>query len=317
VHIGRADRSAAHTLADVPLLLCLWGWRWCAAPELHITADGHHVVYFVSDSQATKKLVVGVAVSKSGVAGPYLDVLGAPLVQTRASDCFGAIDPTFFTDPADGTQYVLWKEDGNSCGQPTPIKAAPVAANGTVFVGPHVELIANDPASWEGAITEAPWVVFAAGGYTLFYSGNAYNQPSYAIGVARGTSMTVGPWTKNPKNPILRSAPGAGGSGSPLHFGPGGCSVGIVGGWVGGWVGGCGVCGVRGTLAKCVLTGHCSVVELHTSTGHYGVVYAAEQPGGSGARNLMLDTVGWGPDGWAAMISGGGFPSNTSIPIPN
>ena len=94
--------------------------------------------------------------------------------------------------------------------------------------------------------------------------------------------MTTGGWDKNPNNPILRSAPGAGSAGSPLHYGP----------------------------------GHCSVLELHTTAGHYAVVYAAEQPGGSGARNLMLDTVTWGQDGWAVMVTGGGYPSNTSLPIP-
>ena len=83
---------------------CLW-----AAPELHITADGNHVVYFVTNSRKSGKLVVGAAVSTTGVQGPYKDVLGGPLVETASSDCFGAIDPTFFKDPADGTQYVVWK----------------------------------------------------------------------------------------------------------------------------------------------------------------------------------------------------------------
>jgi len=259
-----------------------WAGTTCWAPELHITADGNHVVYFVTNSRKSGKLVVGAAISTTGVQGPYKDVLGGPLVETASSDCFGAIDPTFFKDPADGTQYVVWKEDGNSCGQPTPIKAAPVAANGTTFTGPAVQLISNDPSSWEGGITEAPWIMAVGNTYTLFYSGNAYNQPSYAIGVARGASMTTGGWDKNPNNPILRSAPGAGSAGSPLHYGP----------------------------------GHCSVLELHTTAGHYAVVYAAEQPGGSGARNLMLDTVTWGQDGWAVMVTGGGYPSNTSLPIP-
>ena len=45
------------------------------------------------------------------------------------------------------------------------------------------------------------------GWYTLFYSGNAYNTPHYAIGVARAQAIT-GPWETNPKNPILQSAPG-------------------------------------------------------------------------------------------------------------
>jgi hypothetical protein len=63
--------------------------------------------------------------------------------------------------------------------------------------------------------------MYGGGYYTLFYSGSVYSKPSYAIGTARGKSMTEGPWEKNPKNPILRSTPGAGEPKSTLHFGPG------------------------------------------------------------------------------------------------
>ena len=70
----------------------------------------------------------------------------------------GEIDPSFFID-SNNDQYVLWKQDGNSCGHHTPIFAAKLAANGTELSGPAIRLITNDPTSWEGTITEAPWMV--------------------------------------------------------------------------------------------------------------------------------------------------------------
>ena len=70
------------------------------APELHITVAGTHVVCFVTNELSTGKLVVAVAVSKTGVTGPYIDVLGKPLLATSDADCYGVIDPHFFQDPA-------------------------------------------------------------------------------------------------------------------------------------------------------------------------------------------------------------------------
>ena len=71
----------------------------------------------------------------------------------------GEIDPSFFIDPDTHEQYVLFKQDGNSCGHPTPIFLAKLSANGTNLAGPPVTLITNDPKSWEGPLTEAPWMV--------------------------------------------------------------------------------------------------------------------------------------------------------------
>ena len=130
---------------------------------------------------------------------------------------------------------------------------------------------------------QAPWVMRNAstGSLFLFYSGSSYNQPSYALGVARSTTGDIrGPWVKFSGNPILHSAPGAGQKGSTLHYGP----------------------------------GHCSVVAAGKS-GAWAFVYAAEQPGGA-ARNLMLDAVAWTPGGWP-VGSHGEEPSDVSEPIPS
>ena len=115
----------------------------------------------------------------------------------------------------------------------------------------------------------------------LFYSGASYNQPAYALGVARSTTGLIsGPWVKYAGNPVMHSAPGAGQKGSPLHYGP----------------------------------GHCSVVAAGAS-GSWAFVYAAEQPGGA-ARNIMLDAVAWTPDGWPVGAHGK-EPSSVPEPVPN
>ena len=124
----------------------------------------------------------------------------------------GLIDASEIT--ANGTAYVLWKEDGNAIGKQTPIHAQALAANGLSLTGSPATLITND-AAWEGAVTEGPWMIAHDGAYYLFYSGNAYNTADYAVGVARATSP-LGPFTKT-ANPILVS----GGA----WAGPGHCSV--------------------------------------------------------------------------------------------
>ncbi len=78
--------------------------------------------------------------------------------------------------------------------------------------------------SWEGGVTEAPWIMRNGSYVYLFYSGSVYNQPTYAIGVARAQNISSG-FTKYASNPVLHSAAGAGKPGSKLHFGPGHCSV--------------------------------------------------------------------------------------------
>jgi beta-xylosidase len=49
-------------------------------------------------------------------------------------------------------------------------------------------LIEND-APWEGPLVEGPWVIKTNGYYYLFYSGNVYSTPNYAVGVARSTNF--------------------------------------------------------------------------------------------------------------------------------
>ncbi len=156
------------------------------APEIHKVGT-HYVAYFSARS-TDGQLCIGAA-SSSSALGPFTD-LGQPLIQESS---MGLIDASEI-NAADGTPYVLWKEDGNAVGKPTPIHGQKLATDGLSLVGTPATLITNDQA-WEGAVTEAPFMVSHGGDYYLFYSGNSYANASYALGVATAASP-LGPFTK-------------------------------------------------------------------------------------------------------------------------
>jgi beta-xylosidase len=140
----------------------------------------------------------------------------------------GMIDATFFKDTA-GVPYLVWKADGNAVGQPTPIYGQQLAADGLSLVGTRSTLMSNNLA-WEGGVVEAPWVVARGGYYYLFYSGNAYYNSTYAVGVARATSP-LGPYTKL-ASPILKTGGGWVGPGhNSVVTGPGGDTYMVYHAW--------------------------------------------------------------------------------------
>ncbi|HEX3560642.1 MAG TPA: family 43 glycosylhydrolase [Pyrinomonadaceae bacterium] len=170
------------------------------APE--ISQDhGRFFVYYVGRKK-DGPLCVAVATA-SRPQGPYTD--HGPLVCQEV----GSIDPFPSTDE-NGQRYLLWKEDGNSVSKPTPIWAQRLSADGTRLIGERRELVHNDQA-WEkhptlpyGNLVEGPSVVRRNGWFYLFYSGNfcCGRECDYALGVARSRKL-LGPWEKNPNNPIL------------------------------------------------------------------------------------------------------------------
>jgi beta-xylosidase len=164
------------------------------APEISYHR-GRYFVYYVGRKSGAS-LCVAVATS-SRPAGPYQD--HGPLVCQDA----GSIDPAPVTDER-GVRYLLWKEDGNSRQQPTPIWAQQLSADGTKLVGDPRELIRND-APWEAQLVEGPFVLRRGNWFYMFYSGNACcgRECNYALGVARSRSL-LGPWEKYKDNPILK-----------------------------------------------------------------------------------------------------------------
>jgi len=170
------------------------------APEIS-QHRGRFYVYYV----ARKKdgpLCTAVATARRP-QGPYTD--HGPLVCQEV----GSIDGYPVTDE-NGQRYLLWKEDGNSVSKPTPIWAQRLSADGTKLVGERHELIRNTE-PWEkhtslpyGDLVEGPAVVRRNGWFYMFYSGNfcCARDCNYAVGVARARKL-LGPWEKNPANPIL------------------------------------------------------------------------------------------------------------------
>jgi len=166
------------------------------APEIHQLGPRSFVAYYTA-SDANGRLAIGVARAESPL-GPWLDE-GKPLIQHH----IGVIDATFFEDK-DGKRYLYWKVDGNQRGEPTPILVRELARDGRSFApgSKAIEVLTNDPSSWERGVVEAPWVVERDGWYYLFYSGNVYDD-RYATGVARARSP-LGPFEKKGP-PIMKN----------------------------------------------------------------------------------------------------------------
>lgn len=163
------------------------GTKYHWAPEMHRVGD--HIVAYFTAADGTGQRAVGAAPAKEPL-GPYT-MQDGPLV----TNPIGVIDPNFFHDK-DGSNYLLWKVAGTSSGKPTPIFIRKLGPRGLGFAANSkaIELIRNDPDTWEGSTTEAPWLIERGGTYYLFYSGNFINE-RYRVGVARASSVT-GPYEK-------------------------------------------------------------------------------------------------------------------------
>lgn len=189
-------------------------WTACCdywAPELHII-NGKFLVYFTARDKS-HKLTIGAAVA-SNILGPYVD-RGGPLV-TNSSE--GVIDATVLRDGS--SNYIVYKVDGNAHGHQTEFWAVLLDPTGLNTKGSPILLLKNDQ-QWERGIIEGQWFVKEGEEYYLFYSGCGYANDCYSVGVAK-SSNPLGPYTKNPANPILRTR-------SPMTNksweGPGHCSV--------------------------------------------------------------------------------------------
>jgi GH43 family beta-xylosidase len=184
------------------------------APELHKVGDRYAVYY--SARGADGKLAIGAGFADDPL-GPYLPptdgdgkAVDTPIIHDND---IGLIDVTTFVDTS-GQRYLVWKVDGNAKGEHTPIYGQAVEDDAFTLKGPRATLITNDK-TWEGGVVEGPWVVVHEGRYYLFYSGNAYYNETYAVGVARADSP-LGPYEKR-GDPILTT--------NERWIGPGHCSV--------------------------------------------------------------------------------------------
>ncbi|HYN90504.1 MAG TPA: glycoside hydrolase family 43 protein [Thermoleophilaceae bacterium] len=162
------------------------------APEL-VRRGGRVLAYYAALGRDGRRCVA--VASSSHLRGPYQD--HGPLV---CSDV-GEIDPLPVSDEH-GASWLVWKQNGNSRGLPTPILASPLAPGGLTLAGAPRELLRAD-APWERGLVEAPALMRRDGVFYLVYSAGLCCGPrcNYATGVARSASL-LGPWEKRPE-PIL------------------------------------------------------------------------------------------------------------------
>ncbi|MVA76013.1 family 43 glycosylhydrolase [Auraticoccus sp. F435] len=179
------------------------------APEI-IEVDGRWVMYYTTPGPDSRLQCVSTATADRP-EGPYTDVRSGPLVFESAVG--GSIDASPFRDQ-DGSLWLLWKNDGNAVGVDTWISLQQLSADGTELVGQPRRVVKQDR-EWEGTLVEGPCLWRVDGSYHLFYSGNGFASPDYAVGHAVADSLT-GPWTKDPE-PLL--------VGNDVAAGPGHCSL--------------------------------------------------------------------------------------------
>jgi beta-xylosidase len=207
-------------LADALPRLPLWSTGNTWAPEVWETSAGF-VMYYTARDPATIRpdgsgsQCITLAVAEEP-AGPFVDESEGPLV--CQADIGGTIDAFPFLD-ADGTRWLVYKNDGNCCGRTTRMWAQQLAEDGLSLVGEAVDMgIANDNA-WERHVIEAPTIYLRDGTYYLFYSANDYASDAYAVGYATADTVT-GPYTDAEENPILETAEDA-----ENALGPGGQAI--------------------------------------------------------------------------------------------
>ena len=170
--------------------------RWAAgdfwAPEL-VRRDGRVLAYYAARGVNGTRCVA--VASSARLRGPYRDE--GPLLCSGV----GEIDPLPVTDEH-GANWLVWKQDGNSRGRPTPILAAPLAPGGLALAGVPHELFRAD-APWERGLVEAPALLRRDGMFYLLYSAGRCCglRCNYVTGVARSRSL-LGPWEKR-RGPFL------------------------------------------------------------------------------------------------------------------
>lgn len=174
-------------------VLPTWADYYFWAPE--ISFDKGKVFVYYSAHKKDGSLCVAAA-SADQPQGPYQD--HGPLICQPV----GSIDG-FATRDEQGKLYLIWKEDGNSVGKPTPIWAMQMSEDRKKLIGEKKQLMVNDQ-PWEGNLIEGMSVIRHGRFFYAFYSANACCGKScnYNTGIARSEKL-LGPWEKYSGNPVL------------------------------------------------------------------------------------------------------------------
>ncbi len=215
LHVQRLDGSTLADWtgpADALTTRPTWATPLSSWAPAVLAVDDHYLLFYTARVDGTDKHCLSVAEGTSP-DGPFVDASTEPWV--CPTDLGGAIDPSPFVD-ADGSLFLLWKNDGITLRRESAIWSQRLTPDGRSSVGDPVRLIETDQ-DWEYPHVEAPSMRLVDGTYWLAYSGNWYNQAAYGIGLARCTSA-VGPCEKPFGGPIISSVPGAEGPGGAEFF---------------------------------------------------------------------------------------------------
>lgn len=170
-----------------------WADYYFWAPEF--TYENGKVYIYYSAHKRNGNLCVGIA-SADRPEGPYTD--HGPIICQEV----GSIDAFPMRDK-NGKLFMIWKEDANSVGKPTPIWIQELNEARTALVGEKKELFRNE-APWEANLVEGVSMMRHGDYYYAFYAGAGCcgTGCSYAGGIARAKDL-LGPWEKYNKNPVL------------------------------------------------------------------------------------------------------------------
>lgn len=198
-------KAAGHVFTEKPA----WADYYMWAPE--ITYDNGKVYMYYTAHKKNGSLCIAAAVAEKP-EGPYKDL--GPLICQE----YGSIDAFPMRDE-NGKLYMVWKEDGNSAGKPTPIWAAEMREDRTALVGKKKELFRAD-ASWEKGLVEGVSIIKHNNYFYALYAAAACcgKTCNYGTGVARAKKL-LGPWEKFPGNPVLSDNAGwkCPGHGTPVE----------------------------------------------------------------------------------------------------
>jgi hypothetical protein len=187
-----------------------FGGNWAPSVMFNTTL-GKYVMYYTALSKPSSSTggreCVGVATS-SAPDGPFVDALGTPLTCAGAGD---NIDPSPFVG-SDNSLSLQWADN-------VAIRSQQLTADGLGLTGDIKTLLTGALLSWESGRVEAPSLVRAADGRTLlFYSGNVFDNPKYAVGVAQcDSALPASECTRLSPSPILTSSQAPGGQ-TPFQF---------------------------------------------------------------------------------------------------
>lgn len=174
-----------------------WSQDHYWAPEL-VAYGGRFLLFYAAQRRSSRKLCIAVASAPQPI-GPWRDH-GPILCDPRHSQ----IDPTLAQGDR-GRPYLVWKDDANTGGADSSIKAQPLTGDGLRVRGRPTTLVRANRAEEQGVV-EAPEIVPHDGWLYLFYSGGdcCGLNADYFTAVARARRL-LGPWHKSPGLPALDS----------------------------------------------------------------------------------------------------------------